>query len=298
MHSVSRRHFIKMSSGSLAAIALTGSPFLDKGKPLKLSFSTLGCPNWTWGKILDFAFKHGYAGIEIRGLLGEMNLVKCPEFNSRERVRASLKRAEDKGVSIMGLGSSAVLHNADEQAWNKDLESAKQFIDLSDTLNCPFVRVFPNKIPQNENRDATIERIGKRLLLLGEYANGSKVTVLMESHGDALEVPVIKQILELADHPHVGLLWDVFNMWSVTKVPPSEVYPQLKKYIRHTHLKDGIFRDGQYHYVLFGRGECPVYEAVDILENERYRGFYGFEWEKVWHPSKNLRWQYRIMPRK
>ena len=41
---------------------------------LPLAFSTLGCPKWTWPEILDFAAQHGFSGVELRGLLGEMNL--------------------------------------------------------------------------------------------------------------------------------------------------------------------------------------------------------------------------------
>ena len=41
-----------------------------------LSFSTLGCPEWTFPAIMDFAKKNGYTGIEVRGILKQMDLVK------------------------------------------------------------------------------------------------------------------------------------------------------------------------------------------------------------------------------
>lgn len=285
MYSSSRRRFIKAGSGCVGALALSGVSFsLPSRKPL-LSFSTLGCPKWTWSEILDFASRKGYAAIEIRGILGEMDLVKCPEFSSREKITTARKQAEDKKVRIMGLGSSANLHHQDAELWKKDLESAKRFIELSHHLNCPYVRVFPNRLPKDEDRNATIERISERLLSLGQFAKGSNVTVLMETHGDVVETPVLKQIMKSAAHPNTGLLWDVFNMWSVTKEPPSKVYPEIKEYIRHTHLKDGKMIDGKMQYVLFGRGECPVFEAIDLLNKGGYKGYYGFEWEKVWHPD-------------
>lgn len=285
MYQSSRRKFIRASSGCIGALALSGfSLALPKKKHL-LSFSTLGCPKWTWTEILDFARRTGYAGIEIRGLLGEMDLTKCPEFSSKEKITASRALAVDKQVKIVGLGSSVNLHHQDTALWEKDLVHAKQFIDLAHHLQCPYVRVFPNRLPKDEDRDKTIDRISTRLLSLGEFAKGSNVTVLMETHGDVVETAVLKRIMESAAHPNTGLIWDVYNMWSVTKESPAKVYPELKKYIRHTHLKDGRMVDGKMKYVLFGRGESPVFEAIDLLNQGNYRGYYGFEWEKVWHPE-------------
>ena len=35
---------------------------------MKLSFSTLGCPEWSWNEILATAKDMGFDGIEIRGV--------------------------------------------------------------------------------------------------------------------------------------------------------------------------------------------------------------------------------------
>ena len=74
-------------------------------------------------------------------------------------------------------------------------------------------------------------------------------------------------------------------MWTITKEPPSMVYDKLKKYIRHTHVKDVKITDGQIHYVLLGTGEAPLSEAIGALRKGGYNGFYSFEWEKLWHPE-------------
>jgi hypothetical protein len=28
-----------------------------------------------------------------------------------------------------------------------------------------------------------------------------------------------------------------------------------------------------------------MFEAIDILSNNGYKGYYSFEWEKLWHPE-------------
>jgi sugar phosphate isomerase/epimerase len=82
--------------------------------------------------------------------------------------------------------------------------------------------------------------------------------------------------MQSAQSPHVGLVWDIVNMWSVTKEPPSVVYEKLKNYIHHTHIKDLKIIDGKEHYVLLGKGESPIFEAIDILAKNNYKGYYSF----------------------
>ena len=43
--------------------------------------------------------------------------------------------------------------------------------------------------------------------------------------------------------------------------------------------------DGKIHYVLLGQGEVPIFAAIDVLQNGGYKGYYSFEWEKLWHPE-------------
>jgi sugar phosphate isomerase/epimerase len=280
----SRRNFLKTTGGMLA-IAFAGTAFdIKKNTPL-LSFSTLGCPDWPFQKIVDFAVENKYNGIEMRGIMRQLDLTKCNEFNNTENIAATRKLIEEKGLRFVDLGSSAALHHTDAAERQKNLDEAKRFIDLSQQLNCPYIRVFPNNLPKEQDRDETIGLIIKGLLELGDYAKGSNVTVLMESHGDLVQTADLKKIMESSAHEHVGMIWDVVNMWSVTKEPPAKVYPQLKKYIRHTHIKDLSIIDGKEHYTLLGKGESPIFEAIDILHKDGYKGYYSFEWEKMWHPE-------------
>jgi len=278
-----RRQFLK-TSGAFVAVAALGDGFAFKKTELRLSFSTLGCPDWSFEKITDFAAANGYSGLEIRGLQRQMDLTKCPEFDSHENITATLKLMKGKGLRFVNLGSSAEMHHSDETERRKQMDEAKRFIDLAQQLNCPFIRVFPNKLSK-EDRSASIDTIIKGLKEAGNYANGTSVMVLMETHGDAVESAVLKQIMDAVNHPKVGLVWDVSNMWTVTKEPPAQVYSLLKNYIHHTHVKDAKLADNGPQYKLMGKGEVPIFEAIDILHKDGYKGYYSFEWEKLWHPE-------------
>ena len=107
----SRRTFIKTTA--LAGLAIATTSFdVKKYKP-NLSFSTLGCPDWSLDKILDFAVENGYGGVEIRGLLRQLDLPKSPEFSSKENILLTVKRFKDKNIKIVDLGASALVHQAD-----------------------------------------------------------------------------------------------------------------------------------------------------------------------------------------
>ena len=120
---------------------------------------------------------------------------------------------------------------------------------------------------------------------LGNHAKASGVKVLMETHGDFVKIADLKKIMQATAHPNVGLIWDISNMWTVTKEPPADAYKKLKKYIHHTHIKDAAMVDGKLQYKFLGQGEVPIFEAMDILVKGGYKGYYSYEWEKLWHPE-------------
>jgi sugar phosphate isomerase/epimerase len=277
---IKRREFLKQSSGLLGLSALD---FAAPKKPL-LSFSTLGCPAWTFSQALQHASTNNYSGIEIRGIKGDLDLPKNPIF-SASNLASTRREAEDKKLKIVNLGSSANMHFLDPDKRQKNLNEAKKYIDLAQQLNCPFIRVFPNDLPKDQDEKATVGAIISSLVELGDYAKSSGVKVLLESHGKVIKSDMLLHIMQETNHTNVGLVWDFFNMWSVTKESPTYMYSQLKKYIFHTHIKDAMLTEKGETYTLLGEGNAPVREALLALKKGGYAGYYSFEWGKLWHPE-------------
>lgn len=284
MNNWNRRKFLQSSAVLLAANALSSS-FIEKKKTPLLAFSTLGCPAWTFKQIVDFAKQHGYNGLELRGIEKQLDLPQCKEFNSDAAIKETMQLMKDANLRFVDLGSSATLHFSEGAERTKNIEDGKRFIDLAVKLECPNVRVFPNNFLKERDKQATIDLIVKGLQELGDHAKGSKVKVLVESHGDLVHVDDLEAVMKAAAHPNVGMIWDITNMWTITKESPSVVYPRLKKYIHHTHIKDAKLVDGKPVYTMLGKGEVPIFEAIDLLNKDGYKGYYSFEWEKLWHPE-------------
>jgi sugar phosphate isomerase/epimerase len=270
---------------ALVGISTIGGFEIMKKQRPKLSFSTLGCPDWSFDKIIEVAAENGYKGLEIRGIQRELDLTQCPEFKNTEARNITNQKMKDRNLQFVDLGTSANLHFMDAKKRQENMDHAKRIIDLAHNVNCPFIRVFPNDLPKDQDENKTLELITNNLIELGNYAKGSDVRVLMESHGKVLYKDVLLKIMQATENHNVGLVWDIWNMWSVTKESPTEVYKLLKKHIYHTHIKDGIFDGEKEKYVLLGEGVAPLKEAISLLKNGGYNGFYSFEWEKLWHPE-------------
>lgn len=284
MHYSSRRRFLH-TSATLLATSIAGSSFNLKSKELLLSFSTLGCPDWTFQQIVDFAAQYQYNGIEVRGIQRQLDLTKCKEFSSAENRVETLKMMKDRNLQFVDLGSSATLHFSAGAERQKNLEEGKRFIDLAQQLDCPYIRVFPNNFPKDKEKNVTIDLITKGLLELGDHAKDSGVSVLIESHGDLVKINDLEIVMQAATHPNVGMIWDIANMWTITRESPVKAYERLKKYIRHTHIKDAKIVEEKIAYTMLGRGEIPVFDAINALKKGGYKGYYSFEWEKLWHPE-------------
>jgi len=191
------------------------------------------------------------------------------------------------GLKIAGLGASTNMHEPDAARRTRGMDEAKRFIELAHQLRSPYVRVFPNQLVKGEERKTTIDRIVAGLRELGDHAKGSKVTVIVESHGEFTTAPLLLEIIKGANHPNVAFLWDAHHT-CVAGEKPAETFKQLGKYVRHTHLKDSRAPKAEEkgrRYVLTGTGEVPVKETVKVLAAGGYRGYYSFEWEKRWHPE-------------
>src|SRR6185436_2649440 len=193
----SRRDFLQTSAAAAASLFI-GSQFETRKKKQLLSFSTLGCPDWSFQKIVDFAVQNDYSGIELRGLQRQMDLSKCSEFSTENRA-ATLSLMKEKGLQFVNLGSSSTLHFAEGAERQKNLDEGKRFIDLAHELNCPYIRVFPNNFPKEQEKNATMDLITKGLLELGDYAKGSNVKVLIESHGDLLAIDDLEKIMKASE---------------------------------------------------------------------------------------------------
>jgi sugar phosphate isomerase/epimerase len=251
--------------------------------PYPLAFSTLACPDWLWAQIVQKAVEYGYQGIELRGVEGEMDLTKAAPFTG-SRMAATKRELRERGLAIPCLDTSCHFDQLD--ALQKNIDEGKRHIDLAVTLEASCIRVFGDRIADSQSREKILAQVAEGLLALAQYAEGTGVSVLLESHGDFAQTQNLLAVMEAVRHPQVGVLWDVHHPYRFFAEPLADTYQKLKRYIQHVHLKDSVTDEGgEVRYCLQGQGVLPLAEVLQLLRAGGYAGWIAFEWEKRWHPE-------------
>lgn len=281
---ITRREFLASVAAGLGALRPAAAWSAGAPRRLPIAFSTLGCPDWSWRTILDYAATYGYSALELRTLRGSEDLARRPEFAPRQLAQRRHELAS-RHLRVACVDTSARMHEPDAARRAAQMQEARRLVDLARALGAPFVRVFGDEFPEGEPREEVIARVAAGLRELGAYAGRHEVTVLLETHGDFTDSPTLLEVMRQARSPAVGILWDAHHTFVSAGESPETTLRRLGPYIRHTHLKDSVPEGAGRRYVLTGAGDVPVRRQVKLLAESEYQGVYTFEWEKRWHPT-------------
>ena len=80
---------------------------------MKISFSTLACPDFSWTDIYSMAKDLGFNGIEVRGIGEETNAVKAKPFTA-EKVDATAAKLQQLNLEVPCLSTGCCLKFADK----------------------------------------------------------------------------------------------------------------------------------------------------------------------------------------
>jgi sugar phosphate isomerase/epimerase len=254
---------------------------------MKLSFSTLGCPNWSFDEIVRRASQYGYDGVAFRGLGGELDLTKVPEFSPAERANTR-RRLREAGLTTSMVLTSAAMMIAEVEKLEASLRLGQSHIDIASDLECPYIRVFGGQMPVGISHAAAVRRAGDRLRQLADYGAQKGVYVLIETHDDWVVTSLLRRAVEAANHPNVGVLWDVHHPVRIPGESVAQAWANIGPWVRCVDCKDSVTDFAarlRYRYVQIGDGEIPLKDALQILKAAGFDGWLTFEWEKVWHPD-------------
>ncbi len=213
MNSIRRRTFLRSSlAAGLAASAV--SPQLLSAATTVESKMKFGLVTYLWGQNMDLPTlissceKSGLGGVEVRT---EHKHGVEPSLSMAERA-AVRKQFEDSPVELVGYGSNAQFHDADPEKLRANIELTKQYIQLMHDCGGSGVKVKPNSFVNGVEHEKTIEQIGKALNEVAAYGQQYGQQIRVEVHGPGTsDLPVMKAIFDVADHPNVGVCWNSNN---------------------------------------------------------------------------------------
>ena len=249
---------------------------------MKLAFSTLGCPEWTFAQILDNAARMGYSALEIRGIEGQMAAADI-EYFKPGRQQTTKRMLKDRGLTMCGFGSS-LSYDAPEKA-GEMFDEGKRTVDVCAAMDIPRIRVFGNTIPEGRSISAAADMAAEGITRLCEYAEGTPVEILLEVHGNFNTVEIMQAVLSRISHPKFGILWDVAHSDRIYGDGWQPFYETVLPKLRHIHIKDHRRVNGETQLCRVGEGDIPLKDIVRRVCAEGYNGYFSLEWEKKWHPE-------------
>ncbi len=213
-----RRSMLASASAMAAAVAglrisdtLLAGPQPGGFNDATGSDMSFGLVTYQWGKdldlptLIDTCEKSGLTGVELRT---EHRHAVEPALSkaARDGVR---KRFEASSVELVGYGSNAQFHEADQDKVKANIVLTKQYIQLMHDCGGSGVKVKPNGFVKDVPHEQTIEQIGKSLNEVAEYGQQYGQQIRVEVHGaETCELPVIKAIFDVATHPNVAVCWN------------------------------------------------------------------------------------------
>jgi sugar phosphate isomerase/epimerase len=249
---------------------------------MKLSFSTLACPDWALPQIIAMASAAGYDGVELRFVENEDSLWKLPTFRGPE-LAATKRAVSDLGLTISCMDTSCRFHSPDAGERSEWISEGERMADLAAELGAPGLRVFGDTIQSGADRTSTRRWIADSIKVLADYCGPRGVEVWLETHGDFASAPETEAILTQAERKETGVVWDPANCFLEARERPETGAARLGAAIRHVHIKDLRKSADGWKPVLAGEGDFPLNEVRNALSQIGYDGFASFEWEKKWH---------------
>ncbi len=245
---------------------------------MKLSFSTLGCPGWSWSDMLSTAKDLGFDGIEIRGIESELYVPKTKPF-LEANLELTKKKLKEMNLEIPCLTSACYLY--DKENMDLQIKTAKDYIDLAEKIGTPYVRVLGDKEPQ-PSIDIDLENVFNNFNKIIPYAKEKNIKLLIETNGVFANSNIMLTMMSALKSEHVGVLWDVHHPYRFYNEPVSYTYNKLKQYIEFVHIKDSVMDDGKVTYKIMGQGDVPVKDVLLLLKQNDYKGYVSLEWVKRW----------------
>lgn len=246
---------------------------------LKISFSTLACPSWSWSDIYSIAKDFKFNGIEVRGIGNEIFSIKENPF-SDEKISQTIKKLKELNLEIPCLSSGACLKDAEK--FNDAEAEITAYARLAQKLNTPYIRILAdnNYRPENEvNDDIVVEALKKLVPIAEEY----NVTLLVETNGVYSDTARLARVIDRVKSRKIAVLWDMHHPYRFTGESPETTIANLGEYIKFVQVKDSILKsDGKVEYRLMGEGDIPIKEMLSYLKSINYIGYISLEWVKRW----------------
>jgi 3-dehydroshikimate dehydratase len=215
----------------------------------------------------------GLTHFELRSVDG-VNVLKF-SAEQRKAIRTKLDAA---GLGTISIGSPCGKMPVDTPK-EQLMDMFKVAMDMADFFGAPLIRVFSfyppggeGKGPIEPHRNAIIDLLASQARLL----ENTKLTMVHENEkgifGDI--GPRCVDLMQSINHPKLRTAFDFANFVQCGQ-DPLAIWPQLKPFTVHIHIKDAMAGSGQ--VVPAGEGDGKIAEILKDAWDGGYTGFLSLE---------------------
>lgn len=235
--------------------------------------------DWDLPRLIHSCEATGFRGVELRTTHAH-GVEASLASSGREAVRALFSASS---VELVGLGTVFEFHSPDPNEVQRNVEGTKEYLRLASDVGAGGVKVRPNDIQEAAGvpLGVTLEQIGLCLRECGQVAADIGVEVRLEMHGAVAEARFIRRIMEIADHPSVGVCWNS-NPVDVKDGSVRAAFELVRPWIRLVHISE-----------LWGAG-YPYRELFTLLRDSAYPGYCCTEIPASPEPERLMRY-YRAL---
>ena len=207
-----------------------------------------------------------------------------PSIDAAQRAKVR-ERFQSSKVKLVSYGSTCEFQSLDDAARQKQIETARAFVDLAKDTGAIAVKVRPNGVPRGSTIEAVTPRISDGLRQVGEYGKSKGIEIWMEVHGGVTQEPKnAHAILKGANHPNVFACWNS-NPTDVVNGSVKQTWDLLGPYVRSAHITE---LTSNYPYrELFqlmrasGYNRYTLCECAESKEPLRFLTYYRALWEQL-----------------
>ena len=232
---------------------------------------------------LDRAAEIGADGIQVYTTKGE----RAPENMNSAARREFLDKVRSRGLVISALCGDLGKGFTDPTLNPELIEKSKRILDLAMDLDTKIVTTHIGKVPEDKNCD-TYKIMQEACRTLAEYADSLNAHFAIETGPEP--AARLREFLDTLGSTGVAVNYDPANLTMCVDDDAVKGVYELKKYIVHTHAKDGMRgTKPPYKEVPLGTGDVDFNNYIKALEEVGYRGFLTIERECGADPASDIK---------
>jgi len=165
-----------------------------------------------------------------------------------------------------------------DDCWDANLETIRKAIELTKTLNVPFLTFHAGFI--DENDPIALAKMTDRIQIVADIAADNGIIILLETGQES--AADLKSFMQQINHAALGVNFDPANMILYDKGNPIEAIKLLAPWIKHIHIKDATKSPIKGEWgaeVPWGEGEIGADIFIETLKEIAYSGSIAIERE-------------------